>query len=187
MHAGVTTGAPGARSKAARPNGRCSATTTTAELRPQSTRWCTWGSTPARPTTIPWRRRRSSSRPPPSSLQLLRAPIITGEPLKIIMTTPLLLLVSPPQHHHQAALIVLAAPAPITPLPPGLMSPRRSRTTSPTGAGCSASMTAGPQQRLLRCRRWKKIISPDQSGHRCTSPQRMLVGRLRTITCCCSS
>ena len=187
MHAGVTTGAPGARSKAARPNGRCSATTTTtAELRPQSTRWCTWGSTPARPTTIPWRRRRSSSRPPPSSLQLLRAPI-TGEPLKIIiMTTPLLLLVSP-QHHHQAALIVLAAPAPITPLPPGLMSPRRSRTTSPTGAGCSASMTAGPQQRLLRCRRWKKIISPDQSGHRCTSPQRMLVGRLMTITCCCCS
>ena len=125
MHAGVTTGAPGARSKAARPNGRCSATTTTAELRPQSTRWCTWGSTPARPT-IPWRRR-SSSRPPPPSLL------------------------------HQLAALVVLAPAP----PP-----------------------AGPRHRLLRrrCRSWR--ISPDQSGHRCTLPRRM-VGRL-TTSCFCS-
>ena len=132
MHAGVTTGAPGARSKAARPNGRCSATTTAtifmaAEVPRQSTRWCTWGSTPARPT-IPWRRR-SSSRPPPP----------------------------PPSLLHQLAALVVLAPAP----PP-----------------------AGPRHRLLRrrCRSWR--ISPDQSGHRCTLPRRM-VGRL-TTSCFCS-
>jgi hypothetical protein len=169
--AGVTTGAHGAQSKAAPPNGRCNATMTTTVLPwppPRSTRWCTRRSTPAR-RTIPWSCRRSSSRPPP--LRSCRRRRLVKTLLQLT--------------HH---LLVLLLPC-LSPPPAGLLSLRRPRTSR--GAvlrtmkstssmtyctrGCSTWTTDGPRCRLC----WSRATwttSRVRSGRRCTSRQ-TVVGR----------
>lgn len=152
FHAGVTTGAYGARSRAARPNGRCNATTTTAAapLSPQSTRWCTWRSTPALPMMTTCKRRRSSLTPPLSSshpllLLLLAAPapplMRDDDDLKMITTVPTPISASS-FRLRQLALVL----PPVPPSPPALNLGRPRATTSPAGvaAAAPAAIIIGP-------------------------------------------